>query len=70
MILYSVICHCLKLLRARSFICLFIYFYFITIFFKRSKIVHSCDNILPVIRPEIASCVTLLESLLYKLNAI
>ena len=69
MILYSVICHCVKLPRARSFICSFVYlFIFIYYyFFKRSKIVHSCGNKLPVIRPEIASCV---NSLLYKLEAI
>lgn len=49
------------------FIYLFLFYYY---FFKQSKIIHSCDNKLPVIRPEIASCVTLLESLLYKLEAI
>lgn len=61
----------LPLREAASLIYLFIFFfYFVTIFFKRSKIIHSCDNKLLVVRPEIASCVTLLESLLYKLEAI
>ena len=41
------------------FFYLFIYlFLFHKYFFKRSKLIHSCDNTLPVIRAEMLSCVT------------